>query len=44
MNWEIFNIKLILILFKFIDLINIGMPLRVKVHLHDTEFTNKYDF
>ena len=30
MKWEIFNIKLILILFKFVDLINIGMPLRVK--------------
>ena len=26
-NWEIFNIKLILILFKFVDLINIGMSL-----------------
>ena len=44
MDWEILNNKLILVLFKVADLINIGMPLRVKVHLHETEFTNKYDF
>ena len=41
MGWEIFNIKLILVLFKLADLINIGMPLRVKVQLHGTEFTDE---
>lgn len=28
-------------LFKLADLINIGMPLRVKVQLHGTEFTDE---
>ena len=41
MDWEILNNKLILVLFKVADLINIGMPLRVKVQLHGTEFTDK---